>query len=104
MTRLRDIAVCLLLAVALAFGLVLRHQFKTTAQLKADLSVVSSALAAEQQLRQADVKSLTTRLQSAEKARIEKEKRDASTTKALRENPDWAGERVPDSVIDALGM
>lgn len=35
---------------------------------------------------------------------IHQEKVNAATSKALSENPDWADERVPDSVIDALGM
>lgn len=104
MTQLRDILLCLLLIVALAFGLVLRHQFKTTAQLRSDLSMVTQALATEQRLRESDVGSLTTRLQLAEKARLQKEKRDAKATKALHDNPDWARQRVPDDVIDALGM
>lgn len=104
MTKLRDIAVCLLLIAALAFGLVSWSQYKTAAQLRADLQATQETLATEQKLRKADVSSLTTRLQLAEKARIEKGKRDDATHQAVAANPLWSSERVPDAVVDALGM
>lgn len=104
MTDIRTIVVCLLLCVTLALGLVVQYQRKATAKLRSDLDIATVALAAEQKLRTADVSSLTTRLQLAEKARNAKVKRDDATSKALAESPQWASERVPDAVLDAIRM
>lgn len=104
MSDIRTIVVCLLLCVTLALAAIVSYQRKTTAKIKADLVLVTDALASEKLLRSADVSSLTTRLQLAEKARTAKVKRDDATSKALAESPQWASERVPDAVLDAIGM
>lgn len=59
-------------------------------QLKVDASATAAASSVREKARAAEV--------------IHKEKVNEATSKALSENPDWAGERVPDSVIDAIGM
>lgn len=59
-------------------------------QLKIDASATTAAYARLEKLKVAEA--------------IHKEKVNAATSKALSENPDWADERVPDSVIDAIGM
>lgn len=59
-------------------------------QLKTDASATAAASVVREKARAIEV--------------IHQEKVHAATSKALSENPDWAGERVPDSVIDAIGM
>lgn len=59
-------------------------------QLRTDASATAAASVVREKARAVEV--------------IHQEKVNAATSKALRENPDWAGERVPDSVIDAIGM
>lgn len=59
-------------------------------QLKTDASATAAASVVREKARAVEV--------------IHQEKVHAATSKALSENPDWADERVPDSVIDALGM
>lgn len=59
-------------------------------QLKTDASATAAASVVREKARAVEV--------------IHQEKVHAATSKALSENQDWAGERVPDSVIDAIGM
>lgn len=100
---LASLAALLLIAVvALGFGL--KSVYDKSQALAAQVVAVRDALVSEQKLRKADTAALSGRLVVAEQARIQKEKTDAATKKALDENPVWAGERVPDSVIDAIGM
>lgn len=49
-------------------------------------------------------KVLTARAVVATKSQITKEKSNAATQKALSDNADWAGQHVPDDVIDALSL
>ena len=104
MTRLKDYAILALLVLALIFGLVSYHQFQTQKQLRADLLLIQDALKAEQKLRSADVGALSIRLEATRKLQEAKEKRDVQTAKALAANPQWSSERVPDDVVDALGL
>lgn len=59
-------------------------------QLKTDASATAAASMVREKARAVEV--------------IHQEKVHAATSKALSENQDWADGRVPDSVIDALGM
>lgn len=59
-------------------------------QLKTDVSATAAASVVREKARAVEV--------------IHQEKVHAAASKALIENPDWADERVPDSVIDAIGM
>lgn len=104
MTRLKDYAILALLILALIFGLVSYHQFQEQKQLRADLALVKDALETEQKLRSADVGSLSIRLEATRKLQEAKEKRDVQTAKAIAANPVWSSERVPDDVVDALGL
>lgn len=65
-------------------------QAQSIKQLKLDASATAAASVVREKARAVEV--------------IHKEKVHAATSKALSENPDWADERVPDSVIDAIGM
>lgn len=65
-------------------------QEQVVEQIKLDARATEAAYAARERSRVAEV--------------IHKEKIDAATSKALADNPSWADERVPDSVIDAIGM
>lgn len=65
-------------------------QEQSIKQLKLDASATAAASVVREKARAVEV--------------LHQEKVNAATSNALRENPDWADSRVPDSVIDAIGM
>lgn len=72
--------------------------------LTVELSASKEALKTSKRLRSADATALRqSRAAQAAQAK-QKAAQDEAIAKALDENPDWASQRVPDAVIDALGL
>lgn len=96
-----------IITMALAIA-ALFYQLNTVSEkaqaLEASVAGFQQSLDSEKQLRQSNDAAFNARLKSAEANRTKsKEVKDAAT-KAIAENPEWSGSRVPDSVIDAIGM
>lgn len=99
------IGVLIVMVLALAgMGYALRSQFKKAEQLTTQNEALVASLATSKQLRVADAKALA--VSRAAQAALKKEKaaQDEALSKALAANPAWADQRVPDAVVDALGV
>ena len=99
---MKEYAIAVVLAVAALIGVYFMGQHNADVkykvgiqeavikQLHTDASATAAASGVREKARAVEV--------------IHQEKVDEATSKALAENPVWADERVPDSVIDAIGM
>lgn len=92
------------LAVALGFGWWINHTLNENKRLSeantalvADLDRISTERANEALASEEHVKKLTL-------LREQRRKDNAELSKATAANPDWAGQRVPDDVLRALGL
>lgn len=72
------------------------------------LTLANTALAgrvqALQSLRASEAKQAAVHIKKLQALQQEREVSNAELSKATAENPDWAGERVPDGVLRALGL
>ena len=104
MSRIMSGVIAVLVVCVSLLGLRLTVVSHKADSLKLEVSQAREALVLEGNLRVAESLSLQSRVVAAEAARIHTEKVNAATSKALAANPHWAAERVPDDVIDALGL
>lgn len=100
---LAGILVAAVLALA-GTGYALRKQMQKAQELRVLNGALEQALVTQKRLRGADSKAAATARAQLKAAAEQKERQDDAIAKALAANPDWAGQRVPDAVIDALGV
>jgi hypothetical protein len=95
--------VALILALA-GTGYELRKYMADFNRVASEKESLAEALNTSNRLRAADSKALAA--SRAAQAALKKEKavQDEALSKALAANPDWAAQRVPDAVVDALGV
>lgn len=100
---LLGVLVALVLGLA-GTGYALRSSMKHNSALTIELGSAKEALKTSKRLRAADASAL--KQSRAAQAALAKQKaaQDEALQSALDANPDWAAQRVPDAVVDALGM
>lgn len=97
------VIVALVLALSGA-GWYAKRQVTKVNVLTTEINAAKEALKASKRLRDADAKALNQSRAAIAALGKQKAAQDEALTKAVAANPDWAGQRVPDAVIDALGM
>lgn len=96
--RIGTIAACALLGLCLYFAL---GEYRDLAYKVDTQATVIKSLQSNQA---ATAKAQVVREQSRAATAVYKENTDVQATKALEANPDWSKLRVPDDVIDAIGL
>lgn len=74
----------------------------TASGLREELADTSAALATERLLRAADQRAVASTQAKLKALRAQKGKADADLKTAVEAEPDWANQRIPDAVLDAL--
>ena len=99
------IGVLVALALALAgTGYALRKSVVGANALTEQNKALVASLATSKQLRASDAKALAASRAAQAALKKEKASQDEALSKALAQNHAWADERVPDAVVDALGV
>jgi len=102
MTTLKVCLIALAIFVAGLFTGLATGVYVTEARVTAKLAKQESKVSATVQ--KADTSALTQRAEDSKALAKAKEQADEAVHNSLSANPEWAGQRVPDDVIDAIGM
>ena len=97
------VVAALVLALAGA-GWYARKKAVEVTVLSVKVDALAGALRASQRIRKADTASLNQSRAALAALGKQKAIQDEALAKAITANPDWADQRVPDAVVDALGM
>lgn len=94
----------LILSLTLGLGWYAYSQHSKAATLSLQVDDLKAQLVIADKINTAVTAASDTKAKAADEARKRKELADDATKKALKANPDWSAQRVPDDILDAIGM